>query len=338
MENYRVRRELGKGGYGVVYEAVHISTGRTVALKKTCIRGRGYGIPPSTMREISLLQSLSSPHVVKYVNCDSLALMIYTFVSIILIYFCYFHFVFRILEVFSIVDNEGSTSLIMAMELMDMDLLKFMHNTYGAKAPLPAVLARHFCYQILLGLQHCHVNSVIHRDLKPGNVLVDGIPTGRYQAKIADFGMSRTIGLVNPSYTPRITTRWYRAPEILLGTENYSSAVDIWAVGCIFLQMLLGDVPFQEKSEIEMLLSIFHVLGTPNSTSWPEVQEHHNWHVFPQWAPRVFSDAFEWPQGRIPDHLAIDLIRKMLILDPAQRINTRDALKHPYFDGIRNIY
>lgn len=243
-------------------------------------------------------------------------------------------------DVFYGIENNRKVVL-MTMEYQDADLFGFIRKHFGPRMVVLPNEANHFCYQILLGLQHCHGNAVIHRDLKPGNILVNEIVYGpesrKVQLKIADFGLSRPIDLTNPGYTEKVGTRWYRAPEIMFRIPHCSK-VDIWSVGCIYLQMLLGYPPFMGDNETMMLMKIFQVCGTPNETSWPGVESLPNWHPFPQWAPKPLRDAFPWPEGRIPNQLAIDLISKMLILDPTQRISALDALNHPHFNEIRSIY
>lgn len=230
--------------------------------------------------------------------------------------------------------TNGRPLLFLVFEYLDYDLKQFMYNKYGKGHPIPASLAKNFCYQILLGLQHCHANSIMHRDLKPQNLLVD---VAASRIKLADFGLGRVFSLPVAKYTHEVVTLWYRAPEILLGTRCYSTAVDIWSVGCIFTEMLLGRSLFCGECELEQLLAIFRIIGTPNNESWPGVKNLKDWHVYPQWTPKNLADAVKWPQGT-PDSHALDLIQNMLILDPAKRLTTMDALRHPYFDDIRDSY
>ncbi len=234
------------------------------------------------------------------------------------------------------VHTEGSNGrplLFLVFEYLDFDLKQFMHSKYGKGHPMPHELAKNFCYQILLGLQHCHANAVMHRDLKPQNLLVDAKTE---TIKLADFGLGRVFSLPVAKYTHEVVTLWYRAPEILLGTKCYSTAVDIWSVGCIFAEMLLGRSLFCGECELEQLLAIFRVLGTPTSETWPGVKSLRDWHVYPSWKGTPLCEAVKWPT--MPDTKAVDLIKSMLVLDPAKRLTTMDALKHPYFDDIRRNY
>lgn len=252
-------------------------------------------------------------------------------------YFILFYYILfsRLEEVVHTEGTNGRPLLFLVFEYLDYDLKQFMYNKYGKGHAIPETLAKNFCYQILLGLQHCHANSIMHRDLKPQNLLVD-VQSSRI--KLADFGLGRVFSLPVAKYTHEVVTLWYRAPEILLGTRCYSTAVDIWSVGCIFTEMLLGRSLFCGECELEQLLAIFRIIGTPNNESWPGVKNLKDWHVYPQWSPKNLAEAVKWPHGKTPDHHAIDLIQNMLVLDPAKRLTTMDALRHPYFDDIRGNY
>lgn len=173
----------------------------------------------------------------------------------------------------------------------------------------------------------------MHRDLKPQNLLVD---LKTKTIKLADFGLGRVFSLPVAKYTHEVVTLWYRAPEILLGTRHYSTAVDIWSVGCIFAEMLLGRPIFCGECEIEQLLAIFRILGTPTPEIWPNVQNHRDWHVYPQWKPVPLATAVKWSTAPSPE--ALELLTGMLQLDPAKRLSAIDALKSSYFDDIRHKY
>jgi len=121
--------------------------------------------------------------------------------------------------------------------------------------------------QILSGLLMCHSNRIIHRDLKPQNILIDD----RGNVKIADFGLARGFTVPFPELTHEVVTLWYRAPEILLGQASYTPSVDIWSVGCIYAEMLMGKPLFEGECEIGQLFKIFRVLGTPNESVWAGV-------------------------------------------------------------------
>lgn len=303
MENYQRTELLGQGTYGKVYKARHVITNKTVALKKTILSSDDEGVPPTTLREVSILRSLQSPYIV----CLD--------------------------EVLHTEGRAGQPILFLVFEFLDHDLKQFMTTKYGKGVGIEPSLAKHFCYQILLGLKFCHTNSVMHRDLKPQNLLID-VKTNTI--KLADFGLGRVFSLPVSKYTHEVVTLWYRAPEILLGTKLYSTAVDMWSVGCILAEMVLGTSVFRGESEIEQLLAIFRVLGTPNDSTWPNLDRLRDWHEYPQWRPQDLKTGIPGLSALGDD--GIELFSQMVQLVPDKRISALDALKSPYFDDIRAEY
>lgn len=188
------------------------------------------------------------------------------------------------------------------------------------------------------GLAFCHSRRVLHRDLKPQNLLIDR----EGSLKLADFGLARAIGIPVRTYTHEVVTLWYRSPEILLGSKHYSTAVDMWSVGCIFAEMACKIPLFPGDSEIDELYKIFRVLGTPNEFSWPGISDLPNYKAdFPCW-PEVDLECVI--NSRDPksekvsmnlDADGIDLLQKMLIYEPGKRISAKQALLHPYFRDIQ---
>lgn len=211
MEKYEKLEKVGEGTYGKVYKAKEKATGQIVALKKTRLEMDEEGIPPTALREISLLQMLSqSVYIVRLLSVEQ-------------------------------VDkpskdpqaNDSKPLLYLVFEYLDTDLKKFIdsHRKGPNPRPLPPSLIQSFLFQLCKGVAHCHSHGVLHRDLKPQNLLLDqqkGI------LKIADLGLGRAFTVPLKSYTHEIVTLWYRAPEVLLGSTHYSTGVDMWSVGCIF--------------------------------------------------------------------------------------------------------
>jgi cyclin-dependent kinase len=303
MQNYKRTELLGQGTYGKVYKAHNLVTGQLVALKKTMLTTDDEGVPSTTLREVSILRSLESPYVV------------------------------RLEEVVHTESRSGPPLLYLVFEFLDHDLKQFMAAQYGKGLGIEPELAKHFCFQVLLGLKFCHANSIMHRDLKPQNLLVD---LKSKTIKLADFGLGRVFSLPVAKYTHDVVTLWYRAPEILLGTKCYSTGVDTWSVGCILAEMIIGGPLFCGESEIEQLLAIFRLLGTPTSEIWPSATQLRDWHHYPQWKTQDLGDAI--PELVPLGEHGIQLLEDMLRLDPAKRISAIDALKSPYFDDIRHIY
>jgi len=209
--------------------------------------------------------------------------------------------------------------LYLVFEFLDQDLKKYMDSVTTLSAPL----VQSYCKQLMQGLTYCHQRRIVHRDLKPQNLLIDK----KGSLKIADFGLARAFCVPVRQYTHEVVTLWYRAPEILLGSATYSIPVDIWSAGCIFAEMLSKKPLFPGDSEIDQLFKIFRQMGTPTEDIWhgctslPDFKPS-----FPKWKKQDLAKIFENSHPA-----AIDLLEKMLIYEPAQRISAREALNHPYF-------
>jgi len=218
----------------------------------------------------------------------------------------------------------GENKLYLIFDFIDHDLKKHLELNGG---PLSPSVVKSYLFQLMLGIAYCHANRVVHRDLKPQNILIDP-KTG--SVKLADFGLARAFGLPIKTYTHEVVTLWYRAPEILLGQRQYSTPVDIWSIGCIFVEMAMRKPLFAGDSEIDQLFKIFKVMGTPKDSVWPGVSALPDFKsTFPRWS-QIPMDK------HVPnlDSKGIDLLDKMLKYDPADRITAEEALNHPYFDDL----
>ncbi|XP_061394073.1 cyclin-dependent kinase 1 [Musca vetustissima] len=289
MEDFQKIEKIGEGTYGVVYKGRNRLTGQIVAMKKIRLESDDEGIPSTAIREISLLKELKHPNIV----CLEDVLM-------------------------------EENRLYLIFEFLSMDLKKYMDSLPPEK-PLDSDLVRSYLYQITSAILFCHRRRVLHRDLKPQNLLIDknGI------IKVADFGLGRSFGIPVRIYTHEIVTLWYRAPEVLLGSPRYSCPVDIWSIGCIFAEMATRKPLFQGDSEIDQLFRMFRILKTPTEEIWPGVTSLPDYkNTFPCWSTNQLPN-----QLKNLNSDGIDLIQKMLIYDPVHRISAKDILEHSYFDG-----
>ncbi|KAJ2996598.1 negative regulator of the PHO system [Globomyces sp. JEL0801] len=196
-----------------------------------------------------------------------------------------------------------------------------MDSQGGALSP---PLIENFMYQLLKGVAFCHENRVLHRDLKPQNLLINS----RLELKLGDFGLARAFGIPVNTFSNEVVTLWYRAPDVLLGSRNYSTSIDLWSTGCIMAELATGKPLFPGKTNEDQLIRIFKLMGTPTEESWPGVSQ------FPEWKP------FEqYPMREIGLHVimlghpAADLMSRMLQYRPQARVSARDALTHIYFKG-----
>jgi cyclin-dependent kinase len=226
MEQYQKLEKLGQGSYGIVYKSQHRQTDEIVALKRIRINAEGKGIPPSALTEISLLKELIHPNIVKLYD------VIYS-----------------------------GTKLTLVFEYLDFNLKNFI-ETHGYDLDMKTI--QYFMKQLLNGISFCHYHRVLHRDLKPQNVLINK----KKELKIADFGLARTMNIPVRAHSLDVVTLWYRAPEILLGSKWYTTAIDIWSIGCIFAEMVTGHPLFPGQNQQDQLLQIFKILGTPDKSIW----------------------------------------------------------------------
>lgn len=219
-----------------------------------------------------------------------------------------------------------NSKLFMEFEYLEQDLHVYMRSVQQ----MEVLLAKSYMYQLLSGMAYCHSHRTLHRDLKPSNLLIDR----KGALKIGDFGLARVFGLPIRTCTHEVVTLWYRAPEVLLGARQYGTPVDIWSCGCIMAEMVAEKCSplFAGDSEIDQLFRIFRVLGTPTEETWPGVSALPDFQPsLPRWKPRPNALAELLPRL---DAAGVDLLQRMLVYHPADRISAKQALLHPWFNEL----
>lgn len=233
VDQFKIIKRIQEGTYGVVFSAKDIQTGEIVALKKLKMERETEGFPITSLREVNTLLKAQHPNIV---------------------------------NVKEIVIGNNLNKIYIVMEFMEHDLKSLMETM---KRPFEINEVKTLMLQLLRACAHLHDNWILHRDLKTSNLLLNhqGI------LKVADFGLAREYGSPLKQYTKVVVTLWYRAPELLLLSEKYSTAIDIWSVGCIFGELLTMKPLFPGQSEAQQIELIFKTLGTPNERIWENYEK-----------------------------------------------------------------
>ncbi|XP_019367252.1 PREDICTED: cyclin-dependent kinase 11A isoform X3 [Crocodylus porosus] len=289
VEEFQCLNRIEEGTYGVVYRAKDKKTDEIVALKRLKMEKEKEGFPITSLREINTILKAQHPNIV---------------------------------TVREIVVGSNMDKIYIVMNYVEHDLKSLMETM---KQPFLPGEVKTLMIQLLRGVKHLHDNWILHRDLKTSNLLLShsGI------LKVGDFGLAREYGSPLKPYTPVVVTLWYRAPELLLGAKEYSTAIDMWSVGCIFGELLTQKPLFPGKSEIDQINKVFKELGTPSEKIWPGYNE----------LPAVKKMTFtEYPFnnlrkrfGALLSDQGFDLMNKFLTYYPGRRITAEDGLKHEYF-------
>ncbi|CEM25068.1 unnamed protein product [Vitrella brassicaformis CCMP3155] len=344
VQNFNFVRMLGSGTYGCVAAVTNrtlteVPEGTPLAIKKMKKWNGGEGIESTTMREVNALMALRGHmnivtlHKVGMDPSDPMATIVYL--------------IFELCEA----GDVGRLRTICAKE----NKINHPHWNPNKLLPMNTVptleqLAR-VMYQILNGIAYMHCKGLIHRDLKPQNILM----TTDWIVKIADFGLARTVTIPNKLMSHEVATQWYRPPELFMGPANfkYTYALDIWSTGCIFIELTSGMPAFNAHTEFETLMKMLNTLGTPTNAIWPGSEAFtyaDQFNRFPKFVrdPRdgitallrrshdsISQAAGYRPYGRTDidrNSLAVDLFTRMLTYQPDRRITAVQALYHPFFD------
>jgi len=297
--NYAVRKAVGQGAYGLVCSGRNIESGKTVAIKK---------IPKAFEDIIDCKRLLREIKILRHFRHDN------------------------VLGLVDILPPTGKLQdwkdVYIVSELMDTDLHYIIHS----KQPLTDEHFKYFLYQILRGVHAIHTAHVLHRDLKPGNLLVNK----NCDLKICDFGLARAIDPTEEKkdlgLTEYVVTRWYRAPELLVENQSYTTAIDVWAVGCIFAEMLGRKALFPGRDYLHQLRLIIDVLGTPSEEDLACITNHQAvqfLRTLPVKPRKAWSEIF--PNA---SPAALNLLNDMLVFNPSKRCTMVEALNSEYMTAL----
>jgi mitogen-activated protein kinase 15 len=296
LRRYEIVQKIGKGAYGVVWKAIDKTTQQVIALKKVFGAFQNTTDAQRTYREISFLRRLRH-------SC--------------------------IVPLLAVHRAENDTDIYLVFECMETDV----HAVIRANILLD-VHHRYIFWQILCSLKYLHSSGLIHRDLKPGNLLINSDAS----IKLCDFGLARAWNSAHPpeDLTDYIATRWYRAPEILCGSSQYSFAVDLWAAGCILAELVSGRPLFPGQSTMDQLERIIAFTGPPSAKDIDCMESSFTQTMLQNLSytkPRFTLE--EKLEGAAPD--AIDLVSKLVRFNPTERLTAEQALEHPYVQQFHDL-
>ncbi|SCM05905.1 protein kinase 6, putative [Plasmodium chabaudi chabaudi] len=294
ISNFDFMDIIGKGTYGIVYKAMDKKENKLVAIKKIInLCDQNYGISKIILRELSILQKINHKNIIVLRNI----------------------FYGKDIEQKLIGENLENSCLYLTFEYCDIDLLNFTK-----KYILNIKEVKYIIFELLLALCYLHSNNYLHRDIKPENIFINS----KGEVKLGDLGLSIEK---SDNMTPSVVTIWYRPPELLLKQNNYDQKVDIWSVGCLFVELITGRPLFPGKNDQSQLDLIHATLG--NKTEIP-MDNSERYNSFPYYEENILKSM-------ISDESACDLISKMLIYDPYFRISSKEALKHSCFDDMTKL-
>lgn len=291
---YTATQIIGSGSFGVVYQATIAETGEVVAIKKV-FQDKRY-----KNRELEIIKELNHPNVVKLRN--------------------YFY---------TTGDKMDEVYLNCVMEYVPDTLSRVIRSYAKSKTQMPMILVKLYSYQMLRSLAYIHAVGVCHRDIKPHNILMD---PQTHVLKMCDFGSAKKLvkGEPNIAY---ICSRYYRAPELIFGATDYTNQIDMWSIGCVIVELVLGQPLFPGESAVDQLVEIIKILGTPTKQQVYIMNPNHNELKFPQIKPYSWTRLFK--HKVVPEEF-IDFVSKVLAYEPHLRPTPLKGLLHPFFDELRD--
>eukprot|EP00536_Pseudo-nitzschia_multiseries_P009559 jgi/Psemu1/201033/e_gw1.270.32.1 len=293
--SYSAERIIGNGSFGVVFEARVVETNEVVAIKKVLQDKRFKN------RELQIMRQLvKDPHT-----------------NIVALKHCFY----------SQGEKQDELYLNLVLEYVPETVYSISRRHHKHNIPLPLMFVKLYLYQLSRALAHIHALGICHRDIKPQNLLVN--PKNQ-QLKLCDFGSAKALvkGEPNVSY---ICSRYYRAPELIFGSTDYTTAIDIWSEGCVGAELLLGQPLFPGDSGVDQLVEIIKVLGTPTKEEIRSMNSNYIEFKFPQIKGCQWKKIF---RNKTPDE-AMDFIAKTLAYTPSKRLDPLEGCAHPFFDELR---
>jgi len=290
--SYAAERVIGNGSFGIVYQATAIETGETVAIKKV-LQDRRF-----KNRELQIMRMLQHPDVVQ---------LRHSFLAK--------------------GDKPDDVYLNLVMEFVPETIHRTLRNHTKAKKLIPIMYTKVYMYQVCRALAYIHSMGICHRDIKPQNLLLD---PNTHVVKLCDFGSAKVLtkGQPNVAY---ICSRYYRAPELVFEATEYTTAIDIWSLGCVMGELLLGKPLFPGDSGVDQLIEIIKILGTPTRDEIMAMNPNHTSFSFPNISAHPWNKVF---RNKAPKN-AIDLVSKFLVYKPMERLHPFEALSHNFFDELR---